>query len=56
MSEPMQTPTAAAALPYVYPLDEFYARAGLPLPKIERVGAEWDERLEALRDHLSSEP
>jgi len=23
---------------------------------IERVGAEWDERLEALRDHLSSEP
>jgi len=26
-----------AALPYVYPLDEFYARNGLALPKIERV-------------------
>ena len=31
---------ATAALPYVYPLDEFYARSGLSLPKIERRTAE----------------
>ncbi len=38
MSEPTIHPPAAAALPFVYPLDEFYARAGLVLPKIERLG------------------
>src|SRR5689334_5146854 len=27
----------AAALPYAHPLDEFYARAGLKLPKIDRI-------------------
>jgi chorismate-pyruvate lyase len=27
----------ATALPYAYPLDDFYARAGLPLPPIERI-------------------
>jgi chorismate-pyruvate lyase len=31
------TPTA---LPFVYPLDDFYARAGLPLPTIERIAAD----------------
>lgn len=30
----------AAAVPYVYPLDDFYARSGLMLPRIERVGPE----------------
>jgi chorismate-pyruvate lyase len=33
-------PMAATALPYVFPLDEFYARSGLSLPKIERVSGE----------------
>jgi chorismate-pyruvate lyase len=32
--------TAAAALPYVHPLDDFYARAGIALPKIERLSGE----------------
>jgi len=40
MSEPTTHPPAAAALPIVYPLDEFYARAGLVLPKIERLKGE----------------
>ena len=31
---------APAALPYAYPLDDFYARAGVPLPKIERIPGE----------------
>src|SRR5882672_12907488 len=31
---------AATALPYVYPLDDFYARAGMPLPPIERISGE----------------
>lgn len=35
-----QTVAAPAALPFVYPLDDFYARAGLPLPSIERIQAE----------------
>src|ERR1043166_6965887 len=30
----------ATALPYVYPLDDFYARAGMPLPAIERINAD----------------
>jgi len=33
------SPVAATALPYVHPLDDFYARAGLRLPKIERIEA-----------------
>jgi len=32
--------TAAAAVPYIYPLDDFYARSGLLLPKIERLTGE----------------
>jgi len=40
MSNPLTPPPAAAALPFVYPLDEFYARAGLVLPRIERLGGE----------------
>jgi len=31
---------AATALPFVHPLDDFYARAGLRLPKIERIGGD----------------
>ena len=27
-------------LPWAYPLDEFYAQAGLPLPAIEQIGGE----------------
>lgn len=34
------SPAVAAAVPYVYPLDDFYARAGLRLPKIERLTGE----------------
>ena len=34
------SPPPAAAVPYVHPLDEFYARAGLRLPKIERIESE----------------
>jgi chorismate-pyruvate lyase len=39
---PESTPPASTigALPYAYPLDEFYARAGLPLPLIERLAGE----------------
>ena len=37
MPESMPNPTTASAVPYAFPLDEFYARSGLPLPKIERV-------------------
>jgi len=40
MPDRSQTIAAPAALPYVYPLDDFYARAGLPLPGIERVASE----------------
>jgi chorismate-pyruvate lyase len=40
MPERSQTPPIAAAVPFVYPLDEFYARSGLALPKIERVTGE----------------
>ena len=40
MSDPFSPPPAAAALPFVYPLDNFYARAGLVLPKIERLAGE----------------
>lgn len=40
MPDRSQTVAAPAALPFVYPLDDFYARAGLPLPGIERIGGE----------------
>jgi chorismate-pyruvate lyase len=40
MPDRSQTITAPAALPFVYPLDDFYARAGLPLPNIERIQGE----------------
>jgi chorismate-pyruvate lyase len=38
MPDPSITP--ATAVPYAYPLDDFYASAGLKLPDIERVNAE----------------
>src|SRR5436309_862019 len=34
------SPTPAAALPFVYPLDDFYAGAGLRLPNFERLTGE----------------
>ena len=34
------SPPSAAALPFVYPLDDFYARAGLRLPNFERLAGE----------------
>jgi chorismate-pyruvate lyase len=37
MSEPVST---ATAVPYAHPLDDFYARAGLRLPKIERIAGD----------------
>ena len=40
MPDSAANPAAATALPYVFPLDEFYARSGLALPKIERVAGE----------------
>jgi len=40
MPDSAANPAAATALPYVFPLDEFYARSGLPLPKIERADGE----------------
>jgi len=51
MSE--RSPTAPpAAVPYVYPLDDFYARAGLPLPAIERIqGPEMPEPYRSLLVH-----
>lgn len=44
--------TAPAAVPYVYPLDDFYARAGLVLPRIERLaGHEVPEPYRSLLVH-----
>ena len=37
MTEPVST---IAALPFVHPLDDFYVRAGLRLPKIERIAGD----------------
>jgi chorismate-pyruvate lyase len=37
---PDSTPTAATAVPYAFPLDEFYARSGLALPKLERLAGD----------------
>lgn len=50
MPDRSQTIAAPAALPIVYPLDEFYARAGLPLPRIERING--DEMPEPYRSLL----
>ena len=33
------TPAMPAVLPWIYPLDDFYAREGLPLPTIELIQA-----------------
>jgi len=40
MSEPLPTAVPPAAIPYVYPLDALYARAGLPLPQIDKITPE----------------
>lgn len=41
MTEPTIARTAApAVLPWAYPLDEFYALAGLPLPEIDQIRGE----------------
>jgi chorismate-pyruvate lyase len=40
MPDQMSSLPGATALPFVHPLDDFYARAGLRLPKIERIGAD----------------
>ncbi len=40
MPERFQPTSPTAALPYVYPLDAFYAGAGLSLPNFERIAAE----------------
>jgi hypothetical protein len=52
MPDRSQTAVAPAALPFVYPLDDFYARAGLPLPAIERIqGDEMPEPYRSLLVH-----
>jgi chorismate-pyruvate lyase len=53
MPDRSQTVATPAALPFVYPLDDFYARAGLPLPNIERIQA--DEMPEPYRSLLVHE-
>ena len=40
MPDRSPTPGGVTALPYVYPLDEFYVRSGLPLPPIERIAGD----------------
>src|SRR6516164_2628006 len=40
MPESAHHPAALPALPMVYPLDEFYAQARIPLPAVERLSAE----------------
>lgn len=40
MSDHSSIPAVATALPFAYPLDDFYARAGMALPKMERVAGE----------------
>jgi chorismate-pyruvate lyase len=53
MPEPPHNPAVSApVLPYIYPLDDFYARAGLPLPKIKRLpGEEVPEPFRSLLVH-----
>src|SRR5256885_1862299 len=40
MSESSPIAAPPPALPFVYPLDALYARAGLPLPRIQKISAE----------------
>ncbi len=40
MSDPISPIPTATALPFVHPLDDFYARAGLRLPKIDRIAGD----------------
>lgn len=40
MPESSSSPALPTALPYAYPLDDLYARAGRPLPPIERIAGE----------------
>jgi chorismate-pyruvate lyase len=52
MPDRSQTIATPAALPFVYPLDDFYARAGLPLPGIEQIqGEEMPEPYRSLLVH-----
>ncbi len=52
MPDSLGNPAAATAVPFVYPLDEFYARSGLVLPKVERItGEEVPEPYRALLVH-----
>ncbi len=52
MPDRSQTVAAPAAVPFAYPLDDFYAGAGLPLPKIERIrGEEMPEPYRSLLVH-----
>jgi chorismate-pyruvate lyase len=52
MPDRSQTIATPAALPIVYPLDDFYARAGLPLPAIARIhGDEMPEPYRSLLVH-----
>ena len=54
MPDSAANPMAATALPYVFPLDEFYARSGLSLPKIERIpGEEVPEPYRSLLVHMN---
>ena len=40
MPDRLKDSATPAAVPYAYPLDEFYARSGIALPEIERVAPE----------------
>jgi hypothetical protein len=40
MPDRSQAPGSPPALPYIYPLDDFYARSGLPLPEFERIAGD----------------
>ena len=40
MPDRSQAPGSPLALPYIYPLDDFYARSGLPLPEFERIAGD----------------
>jgi hypothetical protein len=52
MPDRPHTVAPPAALPFVYPLDDFYARAGLPLPAIEQIqGEEMPEPYRSLLVH-----
>jgi chorismate-pyruvate lyase len=54
MPESSPTPAVPTALPYAYPLDDLYARAGRPLPPIERItGDEIPEPYRSLLVHES---